>query len=250
LGSQDLGEEVFSARDIPGRIPPNWRLYRGSDGLWNLQVNASAYTVFRQRIAVFQPDFRQGNVYVELNQWDRTTYPYPLTAPLDRVLFVNIVNHGLGLMLHACGVAVEGKGYVFAGPSNAGKTTLARLWDAFSGATILGDECLILRRKGKRFWMYGTPWVGEAGLFSPLGVPVERIFFIDHGQRNLVSPISANKAVEKLLAQSILTPYDGFAVEFGLDFCLDFVSRVPASELGFVPDRSAIQLLQGLCGND
>jgi hypothetical protein len=249
LGFQELGEEVFSARDIPGRVPPNWRLYLGVDGLWNLQVNASAYPIFRQRVAVFQPDFRRGDVYVELTQRDLTTYPYPLTAPLDRVLFVNIITHGLGLMLHACGVAVDGKGYVFAGPSDAGKTTLARLWDTFSDATILGDECLILRRKNNQFWVYGTPWVGEAGLFSPLGVPVERIFFIDHGQQNLVSPVSAGQAVEKLLAQSILTPYDVFAVEFGLDFCLDFVSLVPAYELGFVPDRSAVRLLQRFCGH-
>jgi hypothetical protein len=248
LGHRELGEEVFSARDIPGRVPPNWRLYRGIDGLWNLQVNASAYPIFRQRVAVFQPDFRQGDVYVELTQEDMTTYPYPLTAPLDRVLFVNILTHGLGLMLHACGVALDGKGYVFAGPSDAGKTTLARLWDHFGNATVLGDECLILRRKNNQFWVYGTPWVGEAELFSPLGVPVEQIFFIDHGQQNRVSPLSSALAVEKLLAQSILTPYDTFAVEFGLDFCLDFVSMVPAYQLGFVPDRSAIQLLQGFCG--
>lgn len=250
LDSQDLGEAVFSARDIPGRVPPNWCLYRGVDGLWNLQVNTSAYPVFRQRVAVFQPDFRQGDVYVDLAQRDMMTYPYPLTAPLERVLFVNIIAQGLGLMLHACGVAVDGKGYVFAGPSDAGKTTLARLWDAFSDVTVLGDECLILRRQGKQFWVYGTPWVGEAGLFSPVGVPVEQMFFIEHGQQNLVSAISSGRAVKKLLAQSILTPYDAFAVEFGLDFCLDFVSWVPANELGFVPDRSVIQLLQGFCGND
>jgi hypothetical protein len=247
LGTQDLGDEVFSARDIPGRFPPNWRLYRGDGGLWNLQVNASAYPIFRQRVAVFQPDFRQGDVYVELAERDLATYPYPLTAPLDRVLFVNIITHGLGLMLHACGVAVDGKGYVFAGPSDAGKTTLARLWDAFSDATVLGDECLILRRKDDQFWVYGTPWVGEASLFSPRGIPVERIFFVEHGQQNLVSPISAGSAAKKLLAQSILTPYDAFAVEFGLDFCLDFVSVVPAYALGFVPDQSAIQLLQRFC---
>jgi hypothetical protein len=200
-------------------------------------------------VAVFQPDFRQGDVYVELAERDLAIYPYPLTAPLDRVLFVNIITHGLGLMLHACGVVVDGKGYVFAGPSNAGKTTLARLWHAFSDATVLGDECLILRRKDDQFWVYGTPWVGEAGLFSPRGVPVEQIFFIEHGQQNLVSPISAGSAAKKLLAQSILTPYDAFAVEFGLDFCLDFVAAVPAYVLGFVPDQSAIRLLQR-CGDD
>jgi hypothetical protein len=249
LSTEELGAEVFSVREFPDQVQPNWCLCRDTQGRWALQMNTLPHPVFRQRVGVFQPDFRRGDLYVELVDPDLEVYPYPLAAPLDRILFINLVTHGLGLMLHACGIAVDGKGYIFAGPSDVGKTTLARLWSEFSGATILGDECLIVRRKQNRFWVYGTPWVGEAGLFSPLGVPVERVFFVDHDQQNLVSPISAEQAVKKLLAQSILTPYDAFAVESGLDFGLSFVSLVPAYEFGFVPDRSAVRFLQRFCGH-
>lgn len=244
LGTEELGREVFSVREFRDQVLPNWGLYRDAQGRWALQVNAVGHSVFRQRVIVFEPDFRCGELYVELAEGDLAVYPYPLAAPLDRISFVNIITHGLGLMLHACGIAVDGKGYVFAGPPDAGKTTLAKLWDTFSDATILGDECLILRRRHNRFWIYGTPWVGEAGLYSPLGIPVEYIFFVGHGQQNLVSPMSADQAVERLLAQSVLTLYDAYAVEFGLDLCLDLVSLVPAYEFCFVPDRSAIQMLQ------
>lgn len=249
LGVWDLGEAVFSARDVPGRFPPNWCLYRNDRGMWGLQVNAAAYPVFRRRIAVFEPDFRRGDVYVELTRRDLAAYPYPLSAPLDRVLFVNIITHGLGLMLHACGIVQDGKGYIFAGPSNAGKTTLSRLWAKASEATILGDECLILRKQGNRFWVYGTPWVGEAGLFSPLGAPVEGVFFIRHSQQNSLDPIAPNRAAEQLLAQSILTPYDPMAVQSGLDLCLDFVAEIPAHDFGFVPDESAVGLIQKVAGH-
>jgi hypothetical protein len=248
LGVRDLGMEVFSARDNPGRFPPNWRLYHTAHGLWHLQVNASAYPVFVERMAVFESHFRQGTVYVELAHRELAVYPFPLSAPLDRVLFVNIVTHGLGVMLHACGVVLDGKGYLFAGPSNAGKTTLARLWAEFGDATVLGDECLILRRKGDRFWVYGTPWVGEAGLFSPEGVPVEGIFHIRHAAGNTLARTPIKQAVEQLLGQTILTPYDPFAVEYGLDFCLDFVHEVPAHDLGFVPDESAVEMIRGELG--
>lgn len=245
-GAEDLGEEVFAARDMPGRYPPNWRLYRSRQGFWNLEVNASAQLdLFRQRLAVFRPDFRRGDVYVDLVHRDRSVYPYPLGAPLDRVLFVHIVTHGLGVMIHACGVVQDGKGYIFAGPSNAGKTTLARLWTEFSDATILGDECLILRKRDNRFWVYGTPWVGEADAFSPSGAPVEQIFFIHHAPQNVLTATSPARAAEQLLAQSILTPHDSFAVEYGLDFCLNFVTEIPAHDYGFVPDRSAVQLIRG-----
>lgn len=245
----DLGEAVFAARDVPGRFPPNWSLHRSDSGMWSLQVNAAAYAVFQRRLAVFEPDFRRGIVYVELTRRDLAVYPYPLSAPLDRVLFVNLVTHGLGLMLHACGIEHNGRGYIFAGPSNAGKTTLSRLWAMTSEATILGDECLILRKQGEQFWVHGTPWVGEANLFSPLGVPVERVFFIRHSQQNSIEPIPPHRAAERLLSQSILTPYDPFAVQSGLDLCLDFVSQIPAYDFGFIPDESAVRLIQKVVGH-
>lgn len=240
---------VFSARDMPGRLPPNWILHRQGQGSWNLQVNTSPYPIFRQRVVVLGPDFRQGDVYVELADETLPPYPYPLGVPLDRVLFVNIVTHGLGVMLHACGVVLGDKGYIFAGPSNAGKTTMARLWAGVGEATVLGDECLILRRKGDRFWVYGTPWAGEANLFCPLGVPIEGVFFIRHSGRNLLTPIPVAKAAEQLLAQTILTPYDVLSVQYGLDFCLDFVREVPACDFGFFPDESAVRTIQRLTGH-
>lgn len=243
-----LGKLLFSARDMPEPYPPNWRLFRNGAGLYHLEVNAAAPRVIRRRLGVFQQDFRQGEIFVDLIDDSLSLYPYPLAAPLDRVLFVNILAHGLGVMLHACGVMLDGKGYVFAGPSDAGKTTLSRLWDEFSDATILGDECLILRQHEGRFWVYGTPWVGEAGLYSPRGVPVGGLYFLHHAGQNEVTPTPLNRAAEQLLAQSLLTPYDAVAAEFGLDFCLSFVSEVPAHGFGFVPDGTAVQFLRGHLG--
>ena len=248
-GIEDLGDEVFSARDMPGRFPPNWRLYRSQLGWWNLEVNASPYPLIRRRVAVFQPDFRRGDVYVDLRHRGLDVLPYPLSAPLDRVLFVHLVTHGLGVMIHACGIVLDGKGYLFSGPSNAGKTTLSRLWAKATDAIVLGDECLILRKSDGKFWIYGTPWVGEAGLYSPIGASVEKVFFIHHARQNLVTALPPEQAAERLLAQSILTPHDAFAIQYGLDLCLDFVVGVPAYQFGFVPERSAVQLIQKLVGN-
>lgn len=250
LEVEHLGQPLLSARDMPHPFPPNWRLYRDELGLYILEVNAAAHRVIRRRLGMFQPDFRRGEIYVDLVDEGASVCPYPLGAPLDRVLFLNVMAHGLGVMLHACGVVLDGKGYVFAGPSDAGKTTLARLWAESSDVTVLGDECLILRKQGGQFWIYGTPWVGEAGLYSARGVPVERLLFLHHADQNLVARTPLNRAAELLLAQSLLTPYDATAVGFGLDFCLSFVSEVPAHNFGFVPDHSAVRFIQGLHDND
>jgi hypothetical protein len=52
--------------------------------------------------------------------------------------------------------------------------------------------------------------------------------------------------VERLLAQSLLTLYNASAVAFGLDFCLGLVFGVPTFEFGFVPEESAVRLIQGV----
>ncbi len=63
------------------------------------------------------------------------TFAYILMQALPR-------EHG-ALLLHACGVALDGRGHAFFGPSGAGKTTVARL--AAGHAQVLCDENVVLR---------------------------------------------------------------------------------------------------------
>lgn len=147
------------------------------------------------------------------------------------------------MLIHGCGVIHEGHGLIFVGPSGAGKTTLARLWSQFDNAVVLGEECLALRTRDSRFWVFGTPWIGESQACSPLGAPVAGIYLIRHAQRNSLEPLAAERAAEKLLSRSFLASYDAEAAYRGLDFCLDLVGKVPVYDYGFVPDESAVRFL-------
>jgi hypothetical protein len=177
---------------------------------------------------------------------DLPVYPYPIASPLDRVLFINLMAGREGMLLHGCGVAFEGFGHLFVGPSRAGKTTLARLWAACDDVMVLGDESLILRKLGSQYWVYGTPWASEPGLCSHLGFPLKRIYFIRHGNENEVAEVPVERAMEKLLPRSFLSPYDAVAANRTLDFCLGLVGKVPAFDYQFVPDMSSIRLVRGL----
>lgn len=167
-----LGEEVLSVRQAAAPSSPAFRVYRDGRGFWCFEVSIGGYPLFVSRVAVFQPDFRRGDVYVEVTRKDAAVYPFPLAPPLDRILLAHYLARRGGLLLHGCGVAQDGVGHVFVGQSGAGKTTLARLWAEQGDATVLGEECLILRKKDSRFWVYGTPWTGEAELCSAIGVPI------------------------------------------------------------------------------
>ena len=244
----DLGsEEIFSLSNPPGRVPPNCRLWRDKHGSWAFEVNAGGFSegvrLYDKRVVVFSPDFRRGDLYIELARDDLPSYPDPLRMPLERILFVSLMAQRGGMLLHAQGIVRNGRGYVFSGPSGAGKSTLARLWVASGEATVLSEETLILRRRGSAYWVYGTPWIGEVGHCSPEGAPLAGVYFIHHAGENLANRLRAGRALEKLLARSYLVAYEPFAARKGLDLGVDLVGAVPMYDFGFLPDQSAVQVI-------
>jgi hypothetical protein len=77
----------------------------------------------------------------------------PFEYPLDGlILYYLTVIHG-DIMIHASGVNNNGHGYLFSGVSGKGKTTLAKLWDD-SGAQVIHDDRLIIRKAGDGYTMY------------------------------------------------------------------------------------------------
>ncbi len=241
----DLGEEVFCARH-PDYTDPILRLYRKNEQRI-VQVSVSTSRIQSHRLGVFDADFRSGDVYVRVLQESPDIYPYPLEFPLDRILLLNMLALGRGIMIHACGVNHGGRGFVFIGPATSGKTTLARLWKSHQDVTVLGDECLIIRRIDSQYRVYGTPWTGVDRFASPEGIPLEKIFFIRHADKNTISSKREINTVENLLAQSFSTLfYDRAARQYTLDFCSELSQRVPSYALGFVPSQEIVHFVQGV----
>jgi hypothetical protein len=77
-----------------------------------------------------------------------------------RVLLSTLLPWHDGLLIHASAVAAaNGCGYVFAGTSGSGKTTIARLLHT---ASVLNDELCVVRTDRKRqVTVTGTPFWGE-----------------------------------------------------------------------------------------
>jgi hypothetical protein len=145
-------------------------------------------------------------------------------------------------MVHSCGVDDRGRGYLFAGNSTHGKTTMARLLK--DSAVILNDDRIVVRYKDDRFWMYGTPWHGEYTGVSPQGVPIGKIFFLQHSKSNSVEKINGARAASMLLARSFPPLWDSEGMKFTLNFCSELVSAVPCYRLNFKPDESVIDFVR------
>lgn len=102
------------------------------------------------------------------------TLPLNLT-PLDlllKVLYAHYLLDEDAFFVHACAVRRPEGCDLFFGPSGSGKSTLAGL-AAQSGAVVLADELVIVRRRDDAFTIHGTPFwggrnteAGVAGLYA------------------------------------------------------------------------------------
>lgn len=118
---------------------------------------------------------------------------------LDLFLRVVYSHHLLkknGFFLHASGLVMDEKAYIFFGPPQSGKSTILKLLESDS---LLADELVAFRDEGK-IYIYGTPFhqgtaarllVGQvAGLFQLIKSDTDRVESL--GQIELVRELFKN----------------------------------------------------------
>jgi hypothetical protein len=194
----------------------------------------------KQILLVF-PDFRKADFYLT---GPGGSFKDLFYGPTLELLMVNYLAQDAGVIVHACGINRHGRGILFVGESGAGKSTLAKLWDQEKGIDILSDDRIIVRKKAGQFWMYGTPWHGEAKFVSDKGVRLEKIFFLQHDQKNSIKDVHGTSPILQFLKASFPPFWDAKGVEFTLEFLNDLVVSVPCRELSFTPDRSVIDYIK------
>lgn len=157
---------------------------------------------------------------------------YPLLG-VDIVLFSNWLAKWGDLILHASGIEREGEGYAFAGAAGAGKSTLAAACAAVPGATLLGEDNVVLRRVEGRFWIFGTPWHLDPAHCSPHGVPLRRLYFLDRTEGPGLWPCSPADGTARLMQTAFVPYYRRDAVARILDNLALLSKSVPFDALGY-----------------
>ena len=212
-----------------------WQLYE--DGhLLAFHLTSPKFGTSPYARATFTSDFASGVVYIRRDCVDSSRPLYPLEYPLDELLITNWLALGSGVEVHACAVVDrDGSGYLLAGYSGAGKTTMARLWCEEQGVSVLSDDRVILRKIGDQFWMFGTPWHGDEPLASPMKAALRGVFLLRHASENQATPVAGASAVTQVFTRTFPPFFSASAIQFTLDFLSDMTSSVPVFDLGFVP---------------
>lgn len=223
-----------------------WQLYQ-NDSIYIFSLGSQTLGSIPYKIARVRKDFSWGEVLIHRAYFEQDRPIYPLEYPLDELLFIHYLALRRGAEVHACGVVdAHGGGHLFLGQSEAGKTTLAKLWQDEERTTILSDDRIILRQKDKELWMYGTPWHGEAGFASPLRARLSRLYFLQHGKENEVVGLGTTEAMAQLFACSFVPFYSPEALKFTVGFFEEVARAVPCYKFSFFPDKRAVGFIQQL----
>jgi len=227
----------------------SWSLFRGhTDYFLAITRATSPEDIEPACIAVFRKEMNEVAVFCNDTPSVKpgkghATVPTPFYYPLDRLLMMFILSARNGVMLHAAGAEINGRGFVFAGRSGAGKSTISKQLASGTGPVVFSDERIIARKIGGAFRMFGTPWPGDAGIAVNGSAPLSSILFIGHGDGNTMERLSPQEALVRLLPVSTIPWYDTERMTGVLAFCEELVSYVPSYELRFSLDGGIVGVL-------
>jgi len=198
ISNKDLGKELY-------RKPP-WAIYKKGDSWIYLGIAPSQNDKSLHRIAVFNSDHTRVKIYnaeegrfLKGNQISLTLFP------TDQILLARILADREGCYIHSCGVDLQGKGILFVGHSEAGKSTIANILK--DKAKILCDDRIIVRNSKDGFNIHGTWSHGDVPEISADSAPLKAIMFLKQSKENRITPLKDKKEISKKLLSCVIRPF-------------------------------------------
>lgn len=188
------------------------------------------YTLIRKD----NPFYGMYNEHLRIAQVSMRESPYCFDGFLRVLLLIILANEG-GLLLHGCSIDDHGRGRIFFGPSESGKTTIARL---SAGRMVLSDEISIIRPRNGTYFVYGTPFWGEfqAGKNNH-NVEIKAMYSLKKSTSNNIVPFEKVTSINNLY-HCVL--YFGNVPELSsqiLETCVNLSEKLPIFCLNFTKDE-------------
>jgi len=103
-------------------------------------------------------------------------------------------------LIHSAAVIVAGQGFLFVGPTEAGKSTVAHLSSDYH---VLGDEMNLVRETGEGLMVAGTLFNGLFKDKHPGEAPLAGVFLLKHAARHALVRAPLLDAVTALAAEIV-----------------------------------------------
>jgi MoaA/NifB/PqqE/SkfB family radical SAM enzyme len=208
LEGKNLGKEIY--RKAP------WAIYKNDNSWYYLGISTIEGDKSLHKIAHFNQDHSEGQIFhkdgsdYSLGNWNSL-----LMFTTDQILIAQLLADRDGFYLHSAGAIINGKGILFVGHSEAGKSTTTKMLmdsgiigksDPIRQVEILCDDRNILRRKEDSWYIYGSWSHGDISDVSPSSAPLHAICFIQQAGENQIKPLLNKKDIFSRLMSHVVKP--------------------------------------------
>jgi hypothetical protein len=238
MGNSEPGKKVYEK--------PPWMIYEGENHFTYVWTSSSVNSEGLRRTAVFSKDHTQGVIYndeINLKGYSIGNVGSLTLFPTDQILIARLLADRKGCVLHSAGMIMDGNGLLFAGHSDAGKSTISLMMK--NRANLLCDDRNIIRKQAGRFKLYGTWSHGDVEEVSSDSAELKAIFFLMQSQENRVVRLEDKKMILKKLLACLIKPFvTAKWWNKTLDVIEEIVGQVPCYELCFDKSGKLVNLLE------
>ncbi|MHB9034872.1 MAG: radical SAM protein [Anaerolineae bacterium] len=196
-------------------------------------------------LAIFSKDYATGTIFRDIQVYTQGKLGSLTTFASDQVLLASVLANRQACYLHAGGITIDDKGFLFVGHSEAGKSTILKLLRHYG--EILCDDRIIVRRWPEGFRIHGTWSHGELPDVSPHDAPLKAVFLQDKAPTNeLIAIESQQERLGVVLSHVVKPLITADWWEKTLDLAGKLTSEVPFYRLRFDKSGQVINLLKQL----
>jgi hypothetical protein len=236
--TNDLGDEVY--RKAP------WSIRRKGDQWLYLGISPDPQDPRLHCLAVMDRNHSRTRIFSHKKRLFRKGNLSTLTMfPTDQILLAPALAERQGCIMHAAGAILGGKGLLFVGHSEAGKSTTVRMLQG--RAQILCDDRIIVRRSRGRFNIYGTWCHGDVPDVSSASAPLAAVFFLQKSANNRLIPIEDRRLIVPRILSCLVKPF--VTAEWwqkSLDLIHSLVNETPFYEMEFDKTGRIVPLIKNV----
>lgn len=197
---------------------------------------------------------------------EECAHGWPIAAlryPIDQHIMIHFLPFHDAALIHAAGAVCAGRGFLCAGVSGAGKTTMSRLLADDDRFALLTDDRVITRsgdphREGEPavsrprvrlgtaslgMTVHGTPWTGEGQYATAGEAPLKAAFFLHKAKEDRVERLNTQQAVERFMPVTSVPWFDEQLTTLSLKHIEKLARTIPAYDLHFTATPSAPSLI-------
>lgn len=247
LTGKDLGEELY--RKSP------WAISRNKTGTWFYRgISPIPGDPSLHRVAVFNKDHTRGTIYSRPDDEARILkdgWQSLSLFPTDQIWLGPLLADRNAVLIHSAAAIVSGKGFVFVGHSEAGKSTTMEMLkkahrENILDAEILCDDRNVIRKWPEGWRVHGTWSHGTTADVSPSDAPLAGILFLKQDKANIIEPLLDRKEIWRMLLATLIRPMvtsEWWQKE--LDVLEKIVAEIPCYTMHFDKSGAIIHIIAG-----